>query len=183
MKDFISSYLIEGELCKKDQLLILLGLFSARREEEKLKVVAQLAAEDGITLAQMADLISSAIISRGIPTWLSGMEALQAVAALKPSMSFNDALHMETFRIVEECVHYYQTEFAEVPAWVNYLIDYAPTILLHYSNLRTVALADSQVPRRLKELLLYAINVCDRYPKGIAIHKTNAMQLGATEEI
>lgn len=190
MKKFISTYLIDSELDKKEQILLLLGLFSARRDEEKLKLVAEIAVENGVPIEQQADMISSTIISRGIPSWLSGIEALdiagKAISA-KESDVDEDVVKpqrvVDMFHTVEECITYYKTEFTKVPSWVDYLIEYAPTILLHYSNLRTVSLEDYEVPRLLKELLLYAINVCDRYPKGIAIHKTNAIMLGATKEL
>lgn len=200
MKSFISAYLKDGELCRKDQILLLLGLFSARRDEEKLKLMAEIAVENNVPIEEQADIISSTIISRGIPSWLSGIEALEIAKKVEDENhmeiqsdilfevsgeedSEKESQSSDMFSSVEECIHYYKTEFVQVPPWVQYLMEYAPSKLLHYSNLRTASLNDNKVPRLLKELLLYAINVCDRYPKGIAIHKTNAIILGASQEL
>ncbi len=184
MKQIVHSLFVDGEMKAKDKTLLLVGLFAARREERQMLYFVEHAVREGNTVTEIAELISSAIISRGIPTWLSGIEAISKAIELSPQQNFqlNEA-NISSFDSQEQCIQYYKTEFEQLPKWIEYLIDYGPDTLLKYSNLRTTSLRDGGVSRLLKELLLYAINVCDAYQKGIDIHKTNAIQFGANEDI
>jgi len=178
------SLLQDSSLSKKEKSLLLVGLFAARREEQAMLHFTEVAIDAGNTVNEIAELISAAIISRGIPTWLSGIEAIsKAIEITGKTESAIEAQNVSAFSSQEDCVSYYQSEFEQLPKWIQYLVDYAPDTLLKYSNLRTTSLRDGVVSRYLKELLLYAINICDQYPKGINIHKTNAIQLGATDAV
>lgn len=178
------SLLNDSHLSKKDKSLLLVGLFAARREEQAMLHFTEVAIEAGNTVHEIAELISAAIISRGIPTWLSGIEAItKAIELTGKDESTRELQNISAFSTQEECVNYYQSEFEQLPKWIAYLVEYAPDTLLKYSNLRTTSLRDGVVPRFLKELLLYAINICDQYPKGVIIHKTNAIQMGATDDV
>lgn len=178
------SLLQDSSLSKKEKSLLLVGLFAARREEQAMLHFTEVAIDAGNTVNEIAELISAAIISRGIPTWLSGIEAIsKAIEITGKTESSIEAQNVSAFSSQEDCVSYYQSEFEQLPKWIQYLVDYAPDTLLKYSNLRTTSLRDGVVSRFLKELLLYAINLCDQYPKGINIHKTNAIQLGATNAV
>lgn len=184
MKHDLSKHFENGHLTSEEKVLLLIGLFAARREEAEMLEIVDIAIEKNISIAKIAELISSAIISRGIPTWLSGIEAI-TYALSKGVEKESDVAHhtAKKFETTEDCIAYYQSEFDVLPTWVQYLIDFAPEILLTYSNIRNVALSDGRVPRLLKELLLYAINICDKYPKGIELHQANALQLGADEDV
>ena len=178
------SLLNDSHLSKKEKTLLLVGLFAARREEQAMLHFTEIAIEAGNTVNEIAELISAAIISRGIPTWLSGIEAItKAIELTRKTESTLEPQDISAFSTQEECVGYYQSEFEQLPQWISYLVDYAPDTLLKYSNLRTTSLRDGVVSRYLKELLLYAINICDQYPKGVDIHETNAIQLGASDEV
>ena len=184
MQTIVHSLLKDGEMKAKDKTLLLVGLFAARREEREMLYFLERAVKEGNSVAEIAELISAAIISRGIPTWLSGIEAITKAIELSPHQNsqMNEA-NISTFESQEQCIQYYKSEFEQLPKWIQYLIDYAPDTLLKYSNLRTTSLRDGVVSRCLKELLLYAINLCDQYPKGIEIHKANALDLGANTAI
>ena len=174
----------DSHLSKKDKSLLLVGLFAARREEQAMLHFTEVAVEAGNTVNEIAELISATIISRGIPAWLSGIEAItKAIELTGKAESTIELQSVSSFSNQEECISYYQSEFEQLPKWIEYLVDYAPDALLKYSNLRTTVLRDGGVSRYLKELLLYAINLCDQYPKGIDIHKTNAIQMGATDDV
>ncbi|KQL34899.1 carboxymuconolactone decarboxylase family protein [Psychrobacillus sp. FJAT-21963] len=178
------SLLQDSSLSKKEKSLLLVGLFAARREEQAMLHFTEVAIDAGNTVNEIAELISAAIISRGIPTWLSGIDAIsKAIEITGKTESSIEAQNVSAFSTQEDCVSYYQSEFEQLPKWIQYLVDYAPDTLLKYSNLRTTSLRNGVVSRYLKELLLYAINLCDQYPKGINIHKTNAIQLGATDAV
>lgn len=174
----------DSHLSKKDKSLLLVGLFAARREEQAMLHFTEVAVEAGNTVQEIAELISAAIISRGIPAWLSGIEAItKAIELTGKAESTIELQSVSSFSNQQECISYYQSEFEQLPKWIAYLVDFAPDTLLKYSNLRTTVLRDGGVSRYLKELLLYAINLCDQYPKGIDIHKTNAIQMGATDDV
>ncbi len=184
MSSMYQALLTEGTLTKRDKTLILVGLFAARREERQMLYFVERAVEAGNTVAEIAELIASAIISRGIPTWLSGIEAITYAIQLQGNVVVvEERKEIATFSSQQECIDYYQEEFDVLPKWIQYLVDYAPDTLLKYSNLRTTSLRDGAVSRLLKELLLYAINVCEAYEKGILIHKANAVSLGANAAV
>lgn len=184
MSSMYQALLTEGALTRKEKTLLLVGLFAARREEKQMLYFVKQAVEEGNAVTEMAELIASAIISRGIPTWLSGIEAITyAIQLSGDAQATKIGKEVDAFSSQQECIDYYQREFDVLPTWIQYLVDYAPDILLTYSNLRTTSLRDGAVSRLLKELLLYAINVCDGYKKGILIHKTNAISLGASVDI
>lgn len=184
MSSMYQALLTEGALTKKEKTLLLIGLFAARREEKQMLYFVKQAVEEGNAVAEITEIIASAIISRGIPTWLSGIEAITYAILLSGDAQVTEiGKEVNTFSSQQECMDYYQSEFDVLPTWIQYLVDYAPDILLTYSNLRTTSLRHGAVSRLLKELLLYAINVCDAYGKGIRIHKTNAISLGASEDV
>lgn len=184
MSSMYQALLTEGALTRKEKTLLLVGLFAARREEKQMLYFVKQAVEEGNAVTKMAELIASAIISRGIPTWLSGIEAITyAIQLSGDAQATKIGKEVDAFSSQQECIDYYQREFDVLPTWIQYLVDYAPDTLLTYSNLRTTSLRDGAVSRLLKELLLYAINVCDGYKKGILIHKTNAISLGASVDI
>lgn len=184
MKQALSKYFYNGTLTKEEKILLMVGIFAARRKENEMLKIVEIAIENDIPVEKMAELISSAIISRGIPTWLSGIEAITlALSKVNKQEITPYQKDAKTFKSKEECIQYYQSEFDVLPRWVEYLIHYAPDILLTYSNIRNVSLSDGHVTRLLKELLLYAINVCDAYPKGIELHQANAERLGADDEM
>lgn len=168
----------EGVLTKKEKALLAVALFAARREEQEMLYMTDIAVKEGNTAAEIAECIASAIISRGIPAWLSGIAAVEKSIKLQGEGQINYS-PADAFQTQEECIDYYKREFETLPQWVDYLITFAPDTLMKYSNLRITSLRDGLVSRVLKELLLYAINICDQYEKGIAIHETNAKLLGA----
>ncbi|EON73734.1 carboxymuconolactone decarboxylase family protein [Lysinibacillus sphaericus] len=184
MSTMYQALLTEGTLTKRDKTLILVGLFAARREERQMLYFVERAVETGNGVLEIAELIASAIISRGIPTWLSGIEAITYAIQLQGNVVVvEERKEIATFSSQQECIDYYQEEFDVLPKWIQYLVDYAPDTLLKYSNLRTTSLRNGAVSRLLKELLLYAINVCEAYEKGILIHKANAVSLGANAAV
>ncbi|MGE7094218.1 carboxymuconolactone decarboxylase family protein [Lysinibacillus sp. NPDC048646] len=184
MSTMYQALLTEGTLTKRDKTLILVSLFAARREERQMLYFVERAVEAGNSVPEIAELIASAIISRGIPTWLSGIEAISYAIELQGDVVVvEERKEIAAFSSQQECIDYYQEEFDVLPTWIQYLVDYAPDTLLKYSNLRTTSLRDGVVSRLLKELLLYAINVCEAYEKGILIHKANAVSLGANATV
>ncbi|WP_307478887.1 carboxymuconolactone decarboxylase family protein [Cytobacillus purgationiresistens] len=173
----------DGSLSKKEKHLILIGVNAGRRYEDSMLFHTKEALISGASAEEIADVLSTCIISRGIPAWLSGIEAIK----LAVNEGSNDTVVLNTekgkeFQSVEECITYYENEFDTLPDWVALLKQFNPDVLYKYSNLRNAILTDHCVSRKLKELTLTAINICDQYEKGINIHLKNARNLGATED-
>lgn len=176
--------LVDGKLSKKDKELILVGINASRRYERSMIHHTKGALDSGATVDEIADIIATCIISRGIPAWLTGIEAIKyAISELDgQSCPLQKTEEDRSFASVEDCLKYYDQEFERTPDWVDLLKKYNPEVLLRYSNLRNTVLVDNRVSRKLKELVLVAINVCEHYKKGIEIHVNNARELGASDE-
>jgi alkylhydroperoxidase/carboxymuconolactone decarboxylase family protein YurZ len=176
--------LVDGKLSKKDKELILVGVNAARRYERSMIYHTKGAIESGATVDEIADIIATCIISRGIPAWLTGIKAIQyAIHDLqgKHSEEIQEEKNL-SFRSLEECLRYYEAETGRMPEWVHLLKEHNPDVLYQYSNLRNHVLTDRYASRKLKELVLVGINVCEMYKEGIQIHVNNAKKLGATDE-
>lgn len=175
----------DGMISKKDKQLILVGVNAAGRYERGMIEHTKGAIDSGATVEEIADIIATCIISRGIPAWLTGIKSiLYAINELDGKRTGIELEEIDlSFKTLEDCLNYYEAEFSGAgPQWVNLLKQFRPNVLHQYSNLRNNILTDHYVPRKLKEFLLIAINVCERYKEGIQIHVTNAKKLGATDE-
>lgn len=179
----------DGALSKKEKECILVGVNAARRYESGMIHHTKAALEAGATLEELAEILSVCILSRGLPAWLEGIKALSyAVQFQKDTQGETDEktatphIHLtdEAFTDLDACLDYYQHTFGSKPQWVMDLATYQPAALLHYTNLRNVNLNDGNVPRKLKELTLVAINTSERYPEGVRIHTEGAISCGAT---
>ncbi|NRG44155.1 carboxymuconolactone decarboxylase family protein [Bacillus sp. CRN 9] len=170
----------DGELSAMEKHLLLTGVYAARRMEDSMLYHTKEAIGCGASIEEIADILATCIISRGIPAWLTGVEAIKLAMALCETEE-KDLLQktIREFQSVEECIRYYEKEFETLPDWVAMLKEYQPDVLYKYTNLRNTLLVNHQVSRKLKELMLTAINVCDQYRKGINIHVANARHLGA----
>lgn len=177
--------LIDGIISKKDKELILVGVNAAGRYERGMIEHTKGAIDSGATVEEIADIIATCIISRGIPAWLTGIKSiLYAIKELDGKrLNIKPEEKDLSFKTLEDCLNYYEAEFSgEGPQWVSLLKQFRPNVLHQYSNLRNNVLTDHFVPRKLKEFVLIAINVCERYKEGIQIHVNNARTLGATDE-
>ncbi|MEN1967834.1 carboxymuconolactone decarboxylase family protein [Lentibacillus sp. N15] len=175
----------DGALSRKEKECILVGVNAARRYEAGMFHHTKAALEAGTTLEELAEILSVCILSRGLPAWLEGIKALafagksQKVAEGK-TVEATSAMRDDAFFDLDECLNYYQHTFGSKPQWVMDLANYQPATLLHYTNLRNGNLNDGNVPRKLKELTLVAINTSERYPEGVRIHTEGAKSCGAT---
>jgi alkylhydroperoxidase/carboxymuconolactone decarboxylase family protein YurZ len=175
--------LVDGKLSEKEKELILVGVNAGRRNERSMLFHTKNAINLGATVDEIADIITTCIISRGIPAWLTGIEAIKyAVNELNGKSILSQENENRSFSSIEECLSYYKQEFETLPDWVELLKQYNPEVLFRYSNLRNTVLVDRRVSRKIKELVLVAINICEHYKKGIDIHINNAKELGANDD-
>ncbi|MDF2713370.1 MAG: carboxymuconolactone decarboxylase [Paenibacillus sp.] len=176
--------LIDGSVSKKEKELILVGINAARRYERSMIYHTKGAIDSGATIEEIADILAVCIISRGIPAWLTGIQALQYAVSytgkeqeeVKDSESLNEASAS-----TEDYLRYYEQEAGTVPDWVKLLNRASPSVLRRYTDLRRTVLRDHAASRKLKELVLVGINVAERYPEGVRIHVQGAKKWGATD--
>lgn len=179
-----SAIMTDGAISKKHKELILVGINAARRYERSMLYHTKGAIDSGATIAEIADVLSVCVISRGIPAWLTGVNALQfaeTYAADNEDVYRSKEL-FNSFGTVEECDDYYVNETGKVPLWVQLLKKANSQALIQYSNLRTAVLSDHVVSRKLKEFILIGINVAERYKEGVKIHVNGAKKQGATDQ-
>jgi AhpD family alkylhydroperoxidase len=178
--------LVEGALAKKDKELILVGINAARRYERTMLLHTKGALDAGASIEELASLLTTCIISRGIPSWIVGMEAIKyAITYVGQQASPNgptEEQHEPLPQTAEDCLAYYTSDSGAVPDWVQQLYQTNPEVLVQYCQLRTVALSSGAVSRKLKELLLIGINAAERYPEGIRIHVAGARKHGASNQ-
>ncbi|WP_251555183.1 carboxymuconolactone decarboxylase family protein [Neobacillus muris] len=180
--------LVDGALSKKEKELILVGINAARRYERSMIYHTKGAIDSGATIEELADVLSVCIISRGIPAWFTGVEAIKyaisycgdgetAAAEAAPALTEDDF-----FASLTDYNGYYKQETGgEVPNWVKVLNQFNPACLERYTDLRRSVLRDDVVSRKLKELVLVGINVAEMYPRGIELHMKGAKRFGATD--
>ena len=180
--------LVDGALSKKEKELILVGINAARRYERSMIYHTKGALDSGATIAEIADVLATCIISRGIPAWFTGVNAIEyAISYVGESMAaeLNAAPPLDEesfFASLTDYNGYYEKETGgEIPNWVKVLNQFNPSVLERYTDLRRTVLKDHVVTRKLKELVLVGINVAEMYPKGIELHTKGAKKCGATE--
>jgi len=182
---FQQEVMAEGHISKKEKELILVGVNAARRYENSMLYHAKGAIDAGATLREFVEILTPCILSRGIPAWFEGLKAIQyAEKYSKKSSAESTEKDVDfEFQNVDESLAYFKEEAGGVKAeWVKVMEEEAADVLLHYGNLRASILKDGIMPRKLKEFVLVAINVAERYEKGIELHVNSARKLGATDE-
>jgi alkylhydroperoxidase/carboxymuconolactone decarboxylase family protein YurZ len=76
---------------------------------------------------------------------------------------------------------YFEGYFGSVPDFVQLLADSAPTALEGFFLMRQAALSGTQMPDKLMELLLCAVNAAEYQPRSVTLHGRGARRAGATE--
>jgi|SRR5699024_1928023 len=183
--NFQQEVMKNGQISKKNKELILIGVNAARRYEKSMLHHAKNAVDEGATVHECIEILTPCILSRGIPAWLEGFKAIQYVKEYCQSTttdSVQDGMNIH-FQEIDEALTYFKEEAGGAKAdWVKVMEDAAPEVLLHYGSLRASILQDGVVSRKLKEFVLVAINVAERYEKGIELHANSARKLGATDK-
>ncbi|MGF6952827.1 alkylhydroperoxidase/carboxymuconolactone decarboxylase family protein YurZ [Neobacillus sp. B4I6] len=177
--------LVDGALSKKEKELILVGINAARRYERSMIYHTKGAIDSGASIEEVADVLATCIISRGIPAWFTGVKAIEYAVSYVGKEEFNAAPPGDEesfFASLADYNSYYEKEVGgELPNWVKVLNQFNPSVLERYTDLRRTVLKDNVVSRKLKELVLVGINVAEMYPRGIELHVQGAKKYGATE--
>jgi alkylhydroperoxidase/carboxymuconolactone decarboxylase family protein YurZ len=176
--------LVDGALSKKEKELILVGINAARRYERSMIYHTKGAIDSGASIEEIADILATCIISRGIPAWFTGVKAIEYAVSYvgKEEFEVPPVDEESFFASLTDYHQYYEKEVGgELPNWVKVLNQFNPTALERYTDLRRTVLTDNVVSRKLKELVLVGINVAEMYPRGIELHVQGAKKFGATE--
>ena len=83
---------------------------------------------------------------------------------------------------LEQIFEEYIKSYGHIPDWVKLWAEISPETLIGYNKIRSVALIDGILPKKIKELILVAINAYRRYEYGLRLHTEAAMKAGATKE-
>ncbi|NUK31360.1 carboxymuconolactone decarboxylase family protein [Parageobacillus sp. VR-IP] len=175
----------DGAISKKDKELILVGINAARRYKRSMIYHTKGAIDSGATIMEIADILTVCIISRGIPAWLTGIEAIRFAESYTNTKleESNMSNNLVTLDNIDDCICYYNEETGgSIPLWVELLKKASPNVLQRYSNLRKLVLSDHVVSRKIKELVLVGVNVAERYRDGVKIHVNGAKKHGATDK-
>lgn len=177
---FLEEILKEGVLSAKDKLLIFLGIYSSRgcisfAQDFLSNQIKHL----NIKTEEILEILEPVVLSRGLIPLIDGIRL------------FDTPLNEEHFRMQEtsepikstaEILGYFKSRFKEIPAWIDTMNQRFPAILQHYHGMRNSALDGGRLPRKIKELVLVAVNAADLYPEGMKIHMNGALQSGASKE-
>lgn len=160
-----SGILRDGALSRKEKDLLLVGVNAARRYRPSLLGHARLAVREGASPEEVVETILVAILSRGIPSWMEGLEAVRVAeeAAGRPArLAAPPPAAPEA-----------------APPWLTALEERSPEIGRLYGALRANVLRDGHLSRAFRELVLVGINLAEGYQPGIQLHAGNARRLGA----
>lgn len=175
--------IVDGKLSKKEKHLILLGVNAARRYEMGMIHHAKEAYRLGATVGEVVEILTSCILSRGIPAWLEGVKVIELALKEKSIPIEEQQKEINKIDNLEKAIDYFKNENNEViPEWVLNMKKYSPQSLVYYASLRQNELRDSIVSRKLKELVLVGINISERYKLGVELHVKGAKREGATFE-
>lgn len=186
LKNFKEEVMSEGVISRKDKELILVGINAARRHEDSMLYHTKNAANSGATINELVEILTPCILSRGIPAWFEGVNAIQffnIYTKKEPRKKYNSYTNYIDLKSVDDVIEYFKTEAGGVKSeWVEVMEREVSEILLHYGNLRASILKDGVVSRKLKEFVLIGINIAERYEKGAELHIRSARKLGATDQ-
>lgn len=179
----------DGALSRKEKELILVGINAARRYERSLLFHTKGAIDAGATVDELAEIAAVCILSRGIPAWFTGVEAIRYAECYmaekgltQNSREAKDAPPVNPARTMDEALAYFQGEASRLPEWASIMASRKPEALIGYAALRQHLLRDGAVSRKLKELTLLGINLAERYPPGVRLHAEGARNHGASGE-
>ncbi len=150
----------------------------------------------GADLADVMDAAMPLLLSHGLAAWeclvgeahtmegFAGHErrastsATSAMAGPRGS-GVEEAPALEDEEALLAC---YRAHSGSVPDWVEALRHWSLGFLEGYTRIRTLALSDGQLPRKLKELVIVACHAAHLFEKGAAIHVAGARAAGASDE-
>jgi len=83
---------------------------------------------------------------------------------------------------VREILLQYKEAYGQIPDWAETIGELMPELLNPWLQIRAKAIEDGVLSRKIKELILLAINLVRRYPSGIDAHVRGALDSGASPE-
>jgi len=179
----------DGALSRKEKELILVGINAARRYERSMLFHTKGAVDAGATVRELAEIAAVCVLSRGIPAWFTGVEAIRYAERYMAEKGLagqprepGGLPSANPARTLDEALDYFRKEAGGVPEWVSVMAAEQPDALTGYAALRQQLLRDGAVSRKLKELTLLGINLAERYPRGVKLHAEGARKCGASDE-
>jgi AhpD family alkylhydroperoxidase len=160
----------DGALTRKEKDLLLVGVNAARRYRPSMLGHARLAVKWGATPDEVLETVQLAILSRGIPSWMEGLEAVRLAEEAVGKVARSAAPRADA------------AAAEPTPSWLAAFEERSPAAAAAYGSLRGELLVNGRLPRQFRELVLVAINLGEGYEPGIRLHTENARRFGATDE-
>ena len=177
---FASEILDEGALSCKDKLLILLGVYASKGSIGFIKeFLIQRLRQLNVPAEEVLEVLKAVTLSRGPIPLIDGLEIIE-------SMGGDDLVRkMKKASVVKssgEILDYFQNRFNAIPEWIALLGKEYPSLLEQYYCIRSNCLEDGAAPRKVKELILVAVNAAGLYHEGMRLHMIGALQAGGKRE-
>jgi len=179
--DLLSNIWAKGILTNKEKCLILIAIWLSQGRSATLREkINSLQESSQVKRVELLDVISTVLISRGpvalTTAWESGILTNERDGAVLPCVD-SDA---EENR--EQILDYFRKNMGRVPDWIRLLDETMPEGVKLYYNWRNKILIDSVLPRKIKELMLVAVNAVSLYKEGMRIHAMGFMKAGGSRE-
>ena len=175
--------LFEGSqecVSKQEQALVLMGVNAVLARETEVTQFALNAFENGASYEAIAEVLMAAVVSRGLPAWLSGVKALEHIKSLSTDVTAQVAFG--SVHSFEDATNYLAGENGNISSWATLMGELNRDALYHYAGLREQLLHDGQVSRKVKEFVIIGLNLALGYETGLNVHIKAALDAGANEQ-
>jgi len=178
---FLAEIWKERMLSAKDKMLILIGVYVSKGwgrfvEDFLLDQIKDL----HISADEIMEILKIAVVSRGITAVSGGFNVFDELKRSDKLLETKD--EAASSKSAEDIMEYFRSRFGKAPAWVEVFGKNFPIILENYHLMRSNAVDEGLVSRKIKELILIAVNAADIYDEGMKIHINGALQSGASKE-
>ena len=178
---FLAEIWKEGLLSTKEKMLILIGVYSSKGWVHFVQdFLSEQIKSLNIKSEEIMEILKAVVLSRGVTPLIDGIELLDGLVGSEGSIG--RGAEAPNLKSAEEIMDYFRIRFSEVPAWIETLGKKFPVMLQNYHRMRSNSVDEVLLPRRVKELVLVAVNAAGLYDEGMRIHMNGALQSGAPKE-
>jgi alkylhydroperoxidase/carboxymuconolactone decarboxylase family protein YurZ len=180
-ENFLAEIWKDRMLSAKDKMLIYIGVcLSQGCSRSMTSFLLDQIKNLHISANEIMEILKIATLSRGITPLTDGFALFAELANYDESTeTMGEA---STLKSADAIMEYFRSRFSKIPAWVEILGKHFPRILENYHLMRSHAVDEGILSRKIKELILIAVNAADIYDEGMKIHINGALQSGASRE-
>ena len=173
----------DGALSSVEKHLLAAAVHATFGRHQPVETHLLRAVRGGATPQQVLEAALPLLLSHGAAAWQHMVEAAaRVVPGLEQAVPVPSApLPAELACGEAGVLAYFRAHSGAVPEWAEALNRFRPGFLAAYARMRAVALADGQLPRRVKELVIVACHAAHRFERGAALHAAGARAAGASD--